>query len=65
MSNLRQTKVAEPCDNKLVANILRADTDELFPCEGEDEPYDTIMAEISGLEEELESDLKKLEKKIG
>lgn len=39
--------------------------DELVPCEGKDEPFDTVMAEISGLEEELESDLKKLEKKIG
>ncbi|KAF8068932.1 muts domain V-domain-containing protein [Lyophyllum atratum] len=39
--------------------------DELVPREGKDEVYDGIMAEISGLEEGLEKDLKKFEKKLG
>ncbi|KZT23633.1 DNA mismatch repair protein Msh6 [Neolentinus lepideus HHB14362 ss-1] len=40
-------------------------SDELVPKEGKDEAYDNIMAEISGLEEELDQELKKLEKKTG
>lgn len=39
-------------------------SDELVPQEGKDEMYDTIMEEISGLEEELEEELKNLQKKV-
>jgi len=41
------------------------DADELVPQEGKDEVYDKIMAEIEELEETLEDELKKLEKKLG
>ncbi|KAG6810732.1 hypothetical protein H0H92_010562 [Tricholoma furcatifolium] len=39
--------------------------DELIPREGKDEAYDEVMAEIAGLEEELEGELRKMEKKTG
>ncbi|KAG6815417.1 hypothetical protein H0H87_002062 [Tephrocybe sp. NHM501043] len=39
--------------------------DELIPRQGKDEAYDEIMAEIAGLEEELDKDLVKMEKKLG
>jgi DNA mismatch repair protein MSH6 len=39
--------------------------DELLPQAGKDDAYDEIMAEIGGLEEDLEKELKKLEKKLG
>ncbi|KAG6917118.1 hypothetical protein DXG01_003784 [Tephrocybe rancida] len=39
--------------------------DELIPREGKDDVYDEIMAEIAGLEEELDNDLTKMEKKLG
>ncbi|KAK0489289.1 muts domain V-domain-containing protein [Armillaria novae-zelandiae] len=41
------------------------DANELVPQDGKDEAYDTIMSEISELEEELDGELKKFEKKIG
>lgn len=41
------------------------DTDELLPVDGKDEEYDGIAEEINGLEEVLETELKKLEKKVG
>lgn len=44
---------------------LFADADELLPQAGKDDVYDEIMAEIDGLEEDLEQELKKLEKKLG
>ncbi|CAL1699677.1 unnamed protein product [Somion occarium] len=40
-------------------------TDEVVPQEGQDEDYDRIAEEINGLEEELEKELKRLEKKVG
>ncbi|KAI0077327.1 DNA mismatch repair protein Msh6 [Panus rudis PR-1116 ss-1] len=39
--------------------------DEVVPAAGQDEDYDNVMAEIKGLEEELEGELKTLEKKLG
>ena len=42
-----------------------ADADELLPQAGKDDVYDEIMTEIEGLEEDLENELKKLEKKLG
>lgn len=39
--------------------------DELVPVDGKDEIYDTIMAEINELEEELAEQLKKLERLLG
>ncbi|KAG6876423.1 hypothetical protein C0993_003233 [Termitomyces sp. T159_Od127] len=39
--------------------------DELIPREGKDDAYDEVMSEIVGLEEELDDDLKKMEKKLG
>ncbi|KAG6888727.1 hypothetical protein C0992_007636, partial [Termitomyces sp. T32_za158] len=39
--------------------------DELVPREGKDDAYDEVMSEIAGLEEELDNDLKKMEKKLG
>ncbi|KIK54062.1 hypothetical protein GYMLUDRAFT_49011 [Collybiopsis luxurians FD-317 M1] len=39
--------------------------DELIPREGKDEPYDEVMAEIEGLEEELDHALKKFEGSLG
>lgn len=36
-----------------------------MPQDGKDDVYDEIMAEIGGLEEEFEGDLKKFEKKLG
>jgi hypothetical protein len=41
------------------------DADELLPQAGKDDAYDEIMAEINGLEEDLEKELRKLEKKLG
>ncbi|TDL25149.1 DNA mismatch repair protein Msh6 [Rickenella mellea] len=41
-----------------------SDTDDLVPQRGRDETYDTIMEEINGIEEELDEELKKLEKKL-
>ncbi|TFK46819.1 DNA mismatch repair protein Msh6 [Heliocybe sulcata] len=40
-------------------------SDELVPKEGKDEAYDDITAEISALEEQLDEELKKLEKRTG
>ncbi|KAI0764567.1 DNA mismatch repair protein Msh6 [Trametes elegans] len=39
--------------------------DELVPADGKDEIYDGVMEEISALEEELKSELKKLRKQTG
>jgi hypothetical protein len=36
-----------------------------MPVDGKDEVYDTVMAEIGELEEELDGQLKKFEKSIG
>ena len=47
-----------------VIDLTISGNDELVPQEGKDETYDTIMEEISGLEEELEEQLKKLQKKV-
>jgi DNA mismatch repair protein MSH6 len=41
------------------------DSDELTPVDGKDEEYDGIMTELNELEETLEKELKKLEKKVG
>ncbi|PBK99844.1 DNA mismatch repair protein msh6 [Armillaria gallica] len=41
------------------------DANELVPQDGKDEAYDTIMSEIAELEEELDGELKKFEKKVG
>ncbi|KAG7445110.1 DNA mismatch repair protein Msh6, partial [Guyanagaster necrorhizus] len=41
------------------------DANELVPQEGKDGEYDTIMAEIAELEEELDGELKRFEKKLG
>jgi DNA mismatch repair protein MSH6 len=41
------------------------DTDDLVPEEGKDEVYDGIMEELGELEAELDSELSKLEKKLG
>ncbi|KAK0501656.1 muts domain V-domain-containing protein [Armillaria luteobubalina] len=41
------------------------DANELVPQDGKDEAYDTIMSETAELEEELDGELKKFEKKIG
>lgn len=43
---------------------LRTENDELSPVEGKDEPYDEIMQEIRETESLLDSELKKLEKKV-
>ncbi|KAH9922892.1 DNA mismatch repair protein Msh6 [Amylocystis lapponica] len=43
----------------------RENADQLEPEDGKDEVYDEIKEEIRGLEEELEGELKKLEKKVG
>ncbi|EKM57980.1 uncharacterized protein PHACADRAFT_116507 [Phanerochaete carnosa HHB-10118-sp] len=40
-------------------------SDELMPREGKDEEYDSVMEEINELERTLETELKKLEKKLG
>jgi DNA mismatch repair protein MSH6 len=45
--------------------LYLADADELIPQAGKDDVYDEIMAEVDGLEEEFEDELKKLEKKLG
>lgn len=45
--------------------LIPADADELIPQTGKDQTYDDIMAEIENLEEELEKELRKLEKKVG
>ncbi|KAG5646336.1 hypothetical protein DXG03_003659 [Asterophora parasitica] len=52
-------------ENMYVKPASDKDLDELVPREGKDELYDGIMTEINDLEEELEKDLKKLEKKLG
>jgi len=41
------------------------DIEDLAPQEGKDEAYDDIMAEITGLEKELEEELGGWSKKIG
>ncbi|KAG6841043.1 hypothetical protein C0991_002351 [Blastosporella zonata] len=48
----------------LYVKPLSEKDDELIPREGKDEAYDEIMAEITSLEEELDNDLTKLEKKL-
>ena len=45
--------------------ILGLDSDDLIPVEGKDEAYDEIIAEIKQLEQQLEKDLKKLQKEVG
>ncbi|KAG5654432.1 hypothetical protein H0H81_002621 [Sphagnurus paluster] len=52
-------------ENMYVKPTSEKDVDELVPREGKDEVYDGIMTEINELEEELEGDLKKMEKKLG
>ncbi|GLB42318.1 putative DNA mismatch repair [Lyophyllum shimeji] len=52
-------------EDMFVKPTSEKDVDELVPREGKDQVYDEIMSEISGLEEELEDDLKRLEKKLG
>ena len=49
----------------LLANAWRTETDELLPVEGKDEIYDGVMQEITELEQSLDSQLKKFEKKLG
>ena len=45
--------------------MICIDGDELVPEEGKDAEYDTIVAEISTLEKELDKGLKKLQKEVG
>ncbi|EGO03735.1 hypothetical protein SERLA73DRAFT_119383 [Serpula lacrymans var. lacrymans S7.3] len=45
--------------------IVDKDTDNLLPVEGKDDVYDEVMAEITELEETLDSQLRKFEKKLG
>ncbi|KAL4079502.1 muts domain V-domain-containing protein [Scleroderma citrinum] len=45
--------------------VDKGDTDELLPVDGKDEAYDGVMQEISELEQSLDSQLKKFEKKLG
>jgi DNA mismatch repair protein MSH6 len=49
----------------LLTTSVFVETDDLVPQEGKDEAYDGIMTEISELEEELEEDLVKWQKKLG
>lgn len=42
-----------------------AETDEVVPQDGQDEEYDRVREEITGLEDELAKELKRLEKKVG
>lgn len=44
---------------------LHQDADELVPEDGKDKVYDDIMDEIRGLEEELDDELKTMERKLG
>ncbi|KAF9233196.1 muts domain V-domain-containing protein [Melanogaster broomeanus] len=41
------------------------ETDQLLPVDGKDDVYDGVVAEIAMLEKELDSHLKKFEKKVG
>ena len=41
------------------------ETDEVVPQDGQDEEYDRIQEEITTLEDELNKELKRLEKKVG
>lgn len=41
------------------------DTDELLPVDGKDEIYDEVLQEMSKLEQSLDSQLRKFEKKLG
>ncbi|KAH7923446.1 DNA mismatch repair protein Msh6 [Leucogyrophana mollusca] len=45
--------------------VVDKDTDNLLPVEGKDEIYDGVMEEIAELENTLDAQLKKFEKKIG
>ncbi|KAG6861406.1 hypothetical protein C0995_000535 [Termitomyces sp. Mi166 len=54
-----------PFIRRSLQNDFALSDDELIPREGKDSAYDEVMAEIAGLEEELDSDLKKMEKKLG
>ena len=41
------------------------ETDEVVPQDGQDEEYDRVQEEITTLEDELNKELKRLEKKVG
>jgi len=58
-------KGGNPLPEVLLSNAWKTDTDELLPVDGKDEIYDGIMQEMSELEQSLDSQLKKFEKKLG
>ena len=45
--------------------FFNIETDEVVPQDGQDEEYDRIQEEITTLEDELNKELKRLEKKVG
>ena len=45
-------------------NLPRQDPDELVPQNGKDQEYDSIMAEINGIEDELQDDLSNMEEEL-
>jgi DNA mismatch repair protein MSH6 len=51
-------------DRFCLVEVVVVDSDELVPIDGKDEVYDGVMEVIAGLEEELEKELKKFEKKL-
>ncbi|OSX60854.1 hypothetical protein POSPLADRAFT_1146631 [Postia placenta MAD-698-R-SB12] len=57
--------VPEMAFNFWAAKFLAKDADELVPEDGKDKVYDDIMDEIRGLEEELDDELKAMERKLG
>lgn len=58
-------KGEDPFPEALFANAWKTDTDELLPVDGKDEIYDEVLQEMSELEQSLDSQLRKFEKKLG
>jgi DNA mismatch repair protein MSH6 len=54
-----------PLGRRTLTLTETANVDELVPCEGKDEAYDEIQAEIEGWEKQLSDELEKLEKRLG
>lgn len=64
--NLRKVHTLHPWARCCFTKVLGSpDSDELLPVQGKDEDYDAILEETRELEETLEVELKKLEKKVG
>jgi hypothetical protein len=63
MKNPRKVGLMVP--RLLLLSFVFVESDELVPVDGKDDVYDGVMEEITELEQGLEDELTKLEKKLG